>query len=58
MGIRGLMTAIGMNWIAEFALALSFVAFTAILIWVWKRPRAEIEAQSRICIDDDDLPDG
>ena len=54
MGIKGLMTAMGMNRFAELALLMSFIAFVAILVWIWTRPRGEIEAQARLCIDDDD----
>ena len=54
MGLRGLMSALGMNFFALAGLVVSFAAFVAILIWLWRRPQSEIEAQARLCIDEDD----
>jgi hypothetical protein len=56
MGIKGLMTAMGMNGFALVGLLISFTAFVAILVWIWTRPQSEIELQARLCIDDDDAP--
>ena len=46
MGLRGLMSALGMNFFAVAGLLVSFAAFVAILVWLWTRPRNEIEAQA------------
>jgi len=54
MGIKGLMTAMGMNGFALIGLLISFTAFVAILVWIWTRPQSEIELQARLCIDEDD----
>lgn len=54
MGLKGLMSAMGMNGYALLGLVISFTAFVAILIWIWTRPQREIEDQARLCIDDDD----
>ena len=53
MGIKGLMSGMGMNWFALFGLVVSFCAFVAIVIWTWSRPRREIDAQARLPLDDD-----
>ncbi len=55
MGIKGLMTAMGMDGFALAALLIFFTAFVAILVWAWTRPRSEIDAQARLCIDEDDV---
>ena len=55
MGIKGLMTAMGMNGFASIGLLISFTAFVAVLVWIWTRPQREIEMQSRLCIDEDDV---
>jgi hypothetical protein len=57
MGLKGLMTAMGMNAFASAGLLISFSAFVAILVWVWTRPQNEIEKQARLCIEDDDSTD-
>lgn len=54
MGLKGLMTAMGMNGFALVGLLISFTAFVAILVWIWTRPQSEIDSQARLCIDDDD----
>ncbi len=54
MGLKGLMTAMGMNAFALAGLLISFTAFVAILVWIWTRPQSEIETQARLCIDEDD----
>ena len=54
MGLKGLMTAMGMNFFAVIGLIISFTVFLSILVWLWTRPQNEIDAQARLCIDDDD----
>lgn len=54
MGLKGLMSAMGMNGFALLGLLISFTAFVAILVWIWTRPQREIEHQAQLCIDDDD----
>lgn len=55
MGLKGLMTAMGMNGFALAGLLISFTAFVAILAWIWTRPQSEIELQAQLCIDEDDV---
>jgi cbb3-type cytochrome oxidase subunit 3 len=54
MGLKGLMTSLGMNWIALIALVVFFCAFLGILIWTWTRPRGQMEARARLPVDDED----
>lgn len=54
MGLKGLMTAMGMNGFALAGLLLSFALFVAVMIWVCTCPKARLEAQARLCIDQDD----
>jgi hypothetical protein len=54
MGLKGLMTSLGMNWYGLVALVLFFGSFVSIVVWTLTRPRKEIEAQSRLFEDDDD----
>ncbi|MHB8897760.1 MAG: hypothetical protein ACYC6Y_03330 [Thermoguttaceae bacterium] len=56
MGLKGLMTVLGMNGFAIGALLVSFTTFVAILAWACTRPQREIDLQARLCIDDDDAP--
>jgi cbb3-type cytochrome oxidase subunit 3 len=54
MGIKGLMTWLGMNWFGVVALVVFFCCFVAIIIWVCTRPRREIDHQARIPLDEDE----
>lgn len=54
MGLKGLMTAMGMNGFALAGLLISFTAFVAILVWILTRPQGEMDNQARLCIDEDD----
>ena len=54
MGLKGLMTAMGMNGFALAGLLISFAAFAAILVWILMRPQGEMDNQARLCIDEDD----
>ena len=44
-----------MNWYALVALVLFFCSFVSIVVWTFTRPRHEIESQSRLWEDDEDL---
>ncbi len=54
MGIKGLLSGLGMDGLAVPALVLCFCSFLAILVRTWTRPRKEIDAQSRLPLDEDD----
>ena len=54
MGIKGLMSAMGMNTFATIGLLISFTAFMALVLWIWTRPQNEIETQARLCFEDDE----
>jgi hypothetical protein len=54
MGLKGLMTGLGMNPFALVSLVLSFSAFVAVLVWTCTRSRQELEVQSRLWEDDED----
>ena len=54
MGLKGLMTSMGMNGFAEAGLVLSFLAFMAVLVWAMTRSRDEMEAKSRLWMEEDD----
>ncbi|MBM4092897.1 MAG: hypothetical protein FJ276_26340 [Planctomycetes bacterium] len=53
MELKGLMSGMGMNGFALVGLAISFVAFLAILVWIWSRPQKEIDAQAWLFADDE-----
>ena len=55
MDLKGLMSSLGMNWYALVALVLFFCSFVSIVVWTFTRPRHEIESQSRLWEDDEDL---
>lgn len=52
MGLKGLMSAMGMNGFATAALVICFVVFVAILVWTWTRPKSEIDRHARLCLDE------
>ena len=54
MGLKGLLTSLGMNPFGLIALVLFFVSFLAVLIWTLTRSRQEIELQSRLWEEDED----
>ena len=53
MGIKGLMSELGMDGLAVPGLVLCVCAFLAIVAWTWTRPRKEIDAQSRLPLEED-----
>lgn len=55
MDTKGLMSSLGMNWYAMVSLVLFFCSFLTVLVWTLTRPRQEIESQSRLWEDDDDV---
>jgi hypothetical protein len=48
MGLKGLMTAMGMNFVAIASLLFFGAMFLAIAIWVWLRPHGEMDACARL----------
>jgi cbb3-type cytochrome oxidase subunit 3 len=53
MGLKGLLTAVGANVFGMIALVIGLVAFVAVVIWAYSRPREQIEAESRLWLDDE-----
>jgi hypothetical protein len=54
MGLKGILTSLGMNAIGVTMLLVSVVAFVGILVWAFTRPREELEADSRLWKDEED----
>ena len=54
MEIKGLMISLGMDVFAIVSLVVFFSAFLGIVVWTWRRPRKEMEARSRLCLDDEE----
>lgn len=54
MGIKGLMTWMGMNGVAIACLVACFSLFCAIVVWTFTRSRAEMDSRARLCLDEDD----
>ena len=54
MGLKGLMSDMGMNAFAVLALVLFFGSFLAILVWTFTRSRKEIETDANIPLQDDE----
>jgi hypothetical protein len=55
MGLKGLMTAMGMNSFAIVSLVLFVGSFVAICIWTWTRSSQELAGWARLYEDRDDL---
>jgi cbb3-type cytochrome oxidase subunit 3 len=53
MGLKGLMSGMGMNVFATWALLLFMAAFIAIVVWTYTRPRKEIESQANLPLEGD-----
>ena len=54
MGLKGLMSGLGMNAFAVAGLVVFFALFGAIIVWTWTRPQREIECQARLPLEEDD----
>lgn len=54
MGLKGLLTSLGMNPVGVISLVLFFASFLAVLLWTFTRSRQELEVQSRLWEDDED----
>jgi cbb3-type cytochrome oxidase subunit 3 len=54
MGLKGLMSGLGMNLFAVTALTVFFALFVAIVVWTYTRPKREIECQARLPLEEDD----
>jgi cbb3-type cytochrome oxidase subunit 3 len=54
MGLKGLMSGMGMNVFATLALLLFMASFIAIVVWTYTRPRKEIESHANLPLDDKD----
>jgi hypothetical protein len=53
MGLHGILTALGMNALGVVGLVLAFGAFLGILVWTFTRPADQIEAASRLWMDEE-----
>ena len=54
MGLKGILTSMGLNGLGIATTIVAFVAFVGILIWTSTRPREQIEADARLWMDDGD----
>ena len=54
MGLKGLLSGLGMDVFAVTALVAFFALFVAIVVWTWTRPQREIECQARLPLEEDD----
>jgi hypothetical protein len=52
MGLRGLMSGLGMNVFAIAGLMVFFALFVTIVAWTWTRPQREMDYQSRLPLED------
>lgn len=53
MGLKGMMSGMGMDLFGLIALVAAFVAFVLVLVWAFSRPRHEMEANALLWRDDD-----
>lgn len=58
MGIRGVLSSWGLDWLGSVVLIVCFVVFLAILVWTLTRSRKEIEERANIPLDDMTNPEG
>jgi cbb3-type cytochrome oxidase subunit 3 len=56
MGIRGLMSMLGLEWVGVVVLLVAFVTFVAIVVWVLTRPKRSIDRWAQIPLDDSPPP--
>lgn len=56
MGIRGLMSLTGYDWIGVVVLLIAFTTFCAIVIWALTRPKKKIDRWAHIPLDDTGVP--
>jgi cbb3-type cytochrome oxidase subunit 3 len=54
MGLKGLLSGLGMNGFAVIGLVAFFALFVAIVVWTYTRPQREIECQARLPLEKDD----
>ena len=54
MGIRGLMSGVGMDGYALISLVLFFASFVGIVVWTLRRPQKEMDVCSRLWEDEDE----
>ncbi|NUQ61249.1 MAG: hypothetical protein HUU20_02105 [Pirellulales bacterium] len=54
MGLKGLMSGMGMSSFTIAAMVIALATFVAVVIWTFRRPRDEMEADSRLWMDDED----
>jgi len=57
VSLSDIMSHSGLVAFAEVGLVVSFVAFTAVVVWVMLRPRDEMDAEARKPLDADQLED-
>lgn len=54
MGLKGLMSGMGMSGFTMVAMVIALAAFVAVVVWTFSRPRDEMEAHSRLWMDEED----
>jgi hypothetical protein len=54
MGLKGILTSIGLNGLGIATTVVAALVFVGIVIWAYTRPREQIEADARLWMDDSD----
>jgi hypothetical protein len=54
MGLKGLLSGLGMNAFAVIGLIVFLALFVVIAVWTWTRPKGEIECQARLPLEEED----
>lgn len=52
MGIKGLMSIAGYDWVGTVVLVIAFTAFCAVVIWALTRPKSTVERWAQIPLDE------
>ena len=53
MVLKSVLAGLNLNWLGVLSLLLAFAGFVAVLVWTFTRPREQIEAESRLWMDDE-----
>jgi hypothetical protein len=56
MNLTDVVSHSGFTGYAQVGFVISLVAFVALVAWVALRPKAEMQAQARIALDDETVP--
>jgi cbb3-type cytochrome oxidase subunit 3 len=56
MNLTDVVSHAGFTGYAQVGFVISLVAFVALVAWVALRPKAEMQAQARIALDDETVP--